>query len=122
MYSSLSILLLCEILIYVFSFVDRDMFMCFRGGGVGHKMPQDLFELLRSDGASAENAENDFDFGRLEEEDDEEIDDEEMSCEDEDSEDEGNVDGNHDEEDVIVADEGEEFDDDYLAQEGYGTL
>jgi len=113
------------------------MFMCFRGGGVGHKMPQDLFELLRSDGASAENAENDFDFGRLEEEDDKEIDDEEMSCEDEDSkdedsededgededsEDEGNVDGNHDEEDVIVADKGEELDDDYLTQEGYGAL
>ncbi|KAG2065338.1 hypothetical protein BDR04DRAFT_1121904 [Suillus decipiens] len=109
---------------------DCDMFMCYRGGGVGHKMPQDLFEHLWSDSAIVENAENEFDFGRLEEEDDEI---EEMSCEDEDSEGEDSEgedsegedsedEDSEDEEDMIIADEGEELDDQYLAQEGFGTL
>src|SRR6267154_2024246 len=40
---------LYEILTYIFSFVDHDMFMRFRGGGVGHKMTRDLDELLQSD-------------------------------------------------------------------------
>jgi hypothetical protein len=94
-------------------------------------MSEDLYELLRSDGAIvSESAEEDF---NLEQEDDEEIDaeeidDEEMGSEDEGSEDEGSEEmgseneGSEDEEDVIVVDEDEELDDDYLAQEGYGAL
>jgi hypothetical protein len=89
-------------------------------------MSEDLYELLRSDGAIAsESVEEDF---NLEQEDDEEIDaeeidDEEMGSEDEGSEDEGSEEmGSEDEEDVIVADEDEELNDDYLAQEGYGAL
>ncbi|KAG2744431.1 hypothetical protein P692DRAFT_20878210 [Suillus brevipes Sb2] len=111
---------------YVNHFVDHDMFMRFRGGGVRHKMSEDLYELLRSDGAIvSESAEEDF---NLEQEDDEEIDaeeidDEEMGSEDEGSEEMGSEnEGSEDEEDVIVVDEDEELDDDYLAQEGYGAL
>jgi hypothetical protein len=88
-------------------------------------MSQDLYELLRIDGAIVENAENEFDFRRLEEEDDEI---EEMSCEGEDSEGEDSKgednegDNSEDEEDIIIADEGEELDDEYLTQEGFGAL
>jgi hypothetical protein len=85
-------------------------------------MSQDLYELLRSDGAIVENAENEFDFGRFEEED---VEIEEMSCEDDDSEgddsegedgedDDSKGEDGEDEEDIIIADEGEELDDEYL--------
>lgn len=107
----------------MFSFVDRDMFMRFRGGGVGHKMSEDLFELLQSDGAIAsESAEDEFDLEQEDDDENEEIDDE-MGSENEGSEEMGSEnEGSEDDEDVIVADEDEELDDDYLAQEGYGAL
>jgi hypothetical protein len=108
-------------------------------------MSQDLFELLWSDSTIVENAENEFDFGRFEGEDDEI---KEMNCEDDDSEGENSEgedskgedskgedsegedsegedskgEDSEDEEDIIIADEGEELDDEYLAQEGFGTL
>ncbi|KAG2078883.1 hypothetical protein BDR04DRAFT_1146573 [Suillus decipiens] len=100
--------------------------MCFRGGGVGHKMSQDLFELLWSDGAIVlKSAENEF---NLEQEDDKEIDAKEIDDKEIGSKDEGSKEmgseneGSKDEEDVIVVDEEEELNDDYLAQEGYGAL
>ncbi|KAG0695610.1 hypothetical protein DFH29DRAFT_879939 [Suillus ampliporus] len=112
---------------YVNHFVDRDMFMRFRGGGVGHKMTRDLDELLRSDGASVDDGDvEDFvvteptDDGDIDGEVDEGEDEDEDSDQDSDEDSEGENDG--EEEDKVRADEGEELDDDVLAQEGYGAL
>ncbi|KAG2078318.1 hypothetical protein BDR04DRAFT_998991, partial [Suillus decipiens] len=44
---------------YVNHFVDQDMFMDFRGGSVGHKMLEDLYELLQSEGTVENIDEND---------------------------------------------------------------
>lgn len=57
---------------------------------------------------------NEFDRGRLEEEDDEI---EKISCEDEDSKGEDSKDG----EDMIIAYERKELGDEYLTQEGFGA-
>ncbi|KAI9456716.1 hypothetical protein HD554DRAFT_2304192, partial [Boletus coccyginus] len=36
--------------LYVNIFVNRDMFMCYRGGGIGHKMTRDCDEILHAEG------------------------------------------------------------------------
>ena len=117
---------LCDILTYIFSFVDHDMFMRFRGGGVGHKMTRDLDELLQSDctivdPAYADNIE--VDCGTLEVlEGSDDVDEDEDSDDSDDEDEDSDGEGGRDDDDCIRADEGEELDDDVLAQEGYGAL
>lgn len=126
-------------------FVDRDMFMRFRGGGIGHKITRDWDEFLQQEGHSIpQDYDTDLDdddklserrsegFNEMSSGEDEvdeigEVDDEgkegqggrdEDESEDEDEEDE--EDG--DDVDRVIADEGEELDDDIWAREGYGAL
>jgi hypothetical protein len=78
-------------------FVDRDMFMHYQGGGVGHKISHKWDGFLQSDGAQMMNEEAE-------------------------EEEEGEIEADEDDPDRIEADEGEELDDDFLVAEGYGTL
>ncbi|KAG2078852.1 hypothetical protein BDR04DRAFT_1165576, partial [Suillus decipiens] len=106
---------------YVNIFVDRDIFMRYRGGGVGHKISREWDKFLQSDGAQVmdeedeEQEEEDGEEGEGESEGEDEIEDEDDEGQDED-EDEGEEDP-----DRIEADEGEELDDEFLAAEGYGA-
>ncbi|KAG2337819.1 hypothetical protein BDR05DRAFT_952336 [Suillus weaverae] len=126
---------------YVNMFVDRDMFMRFRGGGVSHKVSCKWDAFLQSDGARMMNEEEEEDDDGDDDDDDDDDDDEEEEEEeeeeedededededeeDEDGDDEEEDDENNDDEedpDRVEADEGEELDDDFLAAEGYGAL
>jgi hypothetical protein len=111
------------------SFVDCDIFMCFHGGGVGHQVTREWDEFLQHDGAVVSVDDDEhlaFEVG----DDDDDKHGEDDADNDEDDEDDGDNDNNgkdgHEEgindEDQIRADEGEELDDNILAQEGYGAL
>ncbi|KAG2033983.1 hypothetical protein BDR03DRAFT_935455 [Suillus americanus] len=106
---------------YVNIFVDRDMFMHFRGGGVGHKVTREWDNFLQSDRAPANTPDNN------EEWDDVDMDTREDGEEDGEEE-EGELDEGEDEEDEedpdnrVEADSDEGLDDDVLAREGYGAL
>ncbi|KAG2125107.1 hypothetical protein DEU56DRAFT_825868 [Suillus clintonianus] len=103
---------------YVNIFVDRDMFMRFRGGGVGHKATRDWDEFLQREGhdeagSNSSDSEEGVEGEGSESEDDDgglEVDEEQDGQ------------GDEDVEDRVIADDGEELDDDVLAQEGYGAL
>ncbi|KAG1888127.1 hypothetical protein F4604DRAFT_1916045 [Suillus subluteus] len=102
-------------------YVNTDMFMHYRGGGVGYKISRGWDEFLQSDGAHVEHVEEEGDRDadiEDEEDEDEEADDEE----DDDGEDDDGDDDEDEDEDRIEADKGEELDDDFLAAEGYGAL
>ncbi|KAG0703308.1 hypothetical protein DFH29DRAFT_998600 [Suillus ampliporus] len=95
---------------YVNHFVDRDMFMRFRGGGVGHKVTWEWDEFLRNDGTAASQDEEVIELREVV---DEVVDDNDSEgSASEDLGDEGNP--------VQVGADGE--DDEFLAQEGYGAL
>jgi hypothetical protein len=104
----------------IYRFVDRDMFMQFWGGGVGHKATRDWDEFLQSEGHEPNEVGDDSS--------DEENDEEEEDSEDEDieadvnEEPEDSSSDEEDEEDIVIADNSEELDDDILAEEGYGAL
>ncbi|KIJ60802.1 hypothetical protein HYDPIDRAFT_116648 [Hydnomerulius pinastri MD-312] len=124
---------------YVNMFVDRDMFMRLRGGGIGHKATRDWDDFLQREGRKPQDGEAlqdeedvDVEMQEGDEVDEEEEEEEEEEWEDieeggdhdgeEDGEDEDDNDDNEDDEDRVVADDGEELDDDILAAEGYGAL
>jgi hypothetical protein len=100
------------------------MFMGYRGGGIGHKATQEWNDILQHEGHGAEEVveadEGDLDIdvgeNHSEEEDVENLWDDEG-----DGNDEGDGD-DEDDEDCVLADEGEELDDNILAEEGYGAL
>ncbi|KAG2129235.1 uncharacterized protein EDB93DRAFT_1256297 [Suillus bovinus] len=87
---------------WFYFYVNMDMFMQYRGGGIGHKISRRWDEFLQSDGPSMDHVEEEGDRDENEEEEDEEEDENE-----------------EEEEDRIEADEGEELDDDFLAAEGH---
>ncbi|KAG1856388.1 hypothetical protein DFJ58DRAFT_840899 [Suillus subalutaceus] len=107
---------------YMNIFVDRDMFMRFRGGGIGHKATRDWDDILQHEGHGAEEEEEGDPLEEIAdgvsdadaEEEQEDIEDDNGDSESD--EEEG------DDEDRVIADEGEELDDDVLAEEGYGAL
>lgn len=117
---------------HYYRFVDRDMFMRFRGGGIGHKATRDWDQHLQKEGRvprdyhDGDDAEEPTDAINREVDDGIDIGDEDEVDldpeENEGQEDEG-VDGDYENRlDQVVADEGEELDDDIWAQEGYGAL
>ncbi|KAN0101367.1 hypothetical protein V8E55_001351 [Tylopilus felleus] len=113
---------------YVNMFVDRDMFMWFRGSGVGHKSTRDWDQILQQEGCEVRQ-DPDLDLRDGEEElemvigsDLEEEDNLELQV---DEENRGEPEDRSDEEhelDQIMADEGEELDKNIWAQEGYEAL
>ncbi|KAG2739152.1 hypothetical protein P692DRAFT_201873415 [Suillus brevipes Sb2] len=134
---------------YLNMFVDRDTFMRFRGGGIGHKAMWDWDEFLQGEGCKTQSIaqedsrrgdeldlEDEGEIEDLEEQDEEDTDeeDDEEGDEDDDDDDEDDDDSDEDDdeddededdeddEDRVLADEGEELDDDLLAEEGYGAL
>jgi hypothetical protein len=108
----------------MYRFVDRDMFMRFRGGGVGHKATRGWDEFLQREGHGHDNAGDDGSESEEDVEEDSELDDDldtEVNAEAE----EHDRSSDEDDEDIVIADDGEELDDDVLAEEGYnlwGTL
>jgi hypothetical protein len=126
----------------IYRFVDRDIFMRFRGGGIGHKAMRDWDDFLqgakadtsaqedsemRGDESDLEDEGDLEDLGMQEEGTDEEdsADEEEGANEEEGADNDGDDDadiGQDDDNDRVLADEGEELDDDLLAEEGYGAL
>ncbi|KAG1864616.1 hypothetical protein C8R48DRAFT_656144 [Suillus tomentosus] len=113
-YSSYRALQSHSLYFYVNHFVDRDMFMRFRGGGVGHKVTREWDEFLRNDGAVPSHEEEDVQL------DPEESDMEDEAVDDHDSDGSAHEDPGDDEENEVWVDE--ELDDDFLACEGYGAL
>jgi hypothetical protein len=103
-------------------FVDRDMFMRFRGGAIGHKGMRDWDDVLQCEEHIAEdlNSEADKDI-EMEDEDgsDDKLD--EGDVKEGDKSDEGDENEDNDE-DRIIAEYGEVLDDDILIEEGYGAL
>jgi len=111
------------------------MFMRYRGGGIGHKATQEWNDILQHEGHGAEEVveadEGDLDIdvgeNHLEEEDvgnlwdDKGDGNDEGDGDDKDGNDQDDRD-NEDNEDCVLADEGEELDDNILAEEGYGAL
>jgi hypothetical protein len=111
--------------------------MRFRGGGIGHKSTRDWDELLQSerggvqdpmhDDTRAEEGSERTEQVAHEEIEEEEPDEEQLGEEPEDDtgEVEGNMEVGEDDEielDRVIADDGEELDEDVWAREGYGTL
>jgi hypothetical protein len=117
-----------------YRFVDRDIFMRFRGGGIGHKAMQEWDKFLQggeTESGAQEDSEMWGDESDLEDEGDMEDLEEEGTDEDEEGTDEdeegsdadvGQDDDDDDEDDRVLADKGKELDDDLLAEKGYGTL
>jgi len=106
--------------------------MRFRGGGVGHMVTREWDELLQREGREAplddENVGNDL---KSEDSDDELAWDVGVGTQapgdgmDEEGEALGNSDSDGsegEEDDIVIADDGEELDEDLWAQEGYGSL
>ena len=115
------------------SFVDRDMFMRFRGGGIGHKVTREWDEFLQREGRKPPPNDEDVEPIDLQPEDSEsELEDEieqdgqggdEPSDTDSSSSDsDGSDESEDDEDDILIADEGEELDEAIWAQEGYDAL
>ncbi|KAH7890138.1 hypothetical protein F5I97DRAFT_1924654 [Phlebopus sp. FC_14] len=129
---------------YVSMFVDRDMFMRFQGGGIGHKVTRDWDKFLQREGRKAPNdSEDEMNSFRMEGKGtwkdvlDEEADEEgtkkggDNEGSDEKADKKGAKEGDSDdnkeseddnEEDLLVANEGKELDEYIWEQEGYGTL
>ncbi|KAG1831269.1 hypothetical protein EV424DRAFT_1573313 [Suillus variegatus] len=117
---------------YVNMFVDRDMFMQFRGGAVGHKAMQEWDNILQWEGHIVEDLESEADEDiEMEDEDssDEELDegdieegDESDEGDENEDEDDDDDDDEDEDEDRIIAEYGEVLDDDILIEEGYGAL
>lgn len=112
---------------YVNCFVDRDMFMRFRGGAVGHKAMRDWDEFLQREGhgvggnGQAHDNEDDHD-GPYEEVASEEDEVDELDDGSDDGKDEERPGDESEEEDDdvrVVADEGEVLDYDIFEAEGY---
>ncbi|KAG2070620.1 hypothetical protein BDR04DRAFT_1155262 [Suillus decipiens] len=127
------------VLYYVNMFVDRDMFMRFRGGAVGHKGMREWDDILQREGHVPEDSDDeteDMDEAAITEEFDEDgIAEGDKGDADEDECDEEDEEGNNNEieeddddglmdndEDEIIADDGKELDDNILIEEGYGAL
>ncbi|KAG0693328.1 hypothetical protein DFH29DRAFT_1007394 [Suillus ampliporus] len=107
---------------YVNMFVDRDMFMRFRGGTVGHKEYVEPDEDIQMEDEGNVAEELDDEEGDVEEvEADENSSDKEEDDAEDDAEDEVDI-LKEDTEDRITAEYGEVLDDDVLADEGYGAL
>src|ERR1700722_13483359 len=122
------------------SLVDRDMFMRFLDGGVGHKSTRHVSHRLRSDHPVDENAGEmpPTDLGHMtidganvligreeeqEEEEEEEEQEEEEEVEEEEVEEEEVEEGEGDlEDDALGEEDGEENDADVPENDGYGTL
>jgi hypothetical protein len=104
----------------MYRFVDRDMFMRFRGGGVGHQATRGWDEFLQREGHGRDNSGDDS----LDLEEDVEGENSELDDDLEVHEEEGEQDSSsgEDDEDIVIPDNGEELDDDVLAEEGYGAL
>lgn len=109
--------------------------MRYRGGGIGHKATWDWNDTLQYEGHGAEEVEeadegdSDIDVGEDDSEEGDIWDDEDDGNNENGNNDDGNgedgngEDGNDEgDEDRVLADEGEELDDDILAEEGYGAL
>ena len=102
--------------------------MRFRGGGIGHRVTREWDEFLQHEGR--EPPPDDEDIGlEVQSEDSEDEPEWEVGVGTGDGMDEGDEHGNPEleesegkDDDVIVADEGEELDEDIWAQEGYGSL
>jgi len=132
-------------------FVDRDMFMQFRGGGIGHTISREWDKVLQADRRIAKQDKNEkFHYGKsrsqartTKEHHEEDMDDreddsglrdvddssddsemgEQLESRDDDEEgDDGDEAEAEDPEDRIIADEGEELDEELFAQEGYDAL
>ncbi|KAG2030236.1 hypothetical protein BDR03DRAFT_878828 [Suillus americanus] len=116
-FNTCSLYIDATLLIYLPSFVDRDMFMRFRGGGVGHKVTREWNEFLRNDGTVPSYEEEDI---QLDPEESQQADMEDEAVDDDDSDGSAPEDLGDDEENEIWADE--ELDDGFLAREGYGAL
>ncbi|KAJ8595466.1 HAD-like protein [Rhizopogon salebrosus TDB-379] len=105
---------------YVNMFVDRDMFMRFRGGGVGHKVTREWDDFLQSDGAAtkvedSDDEDPDVDMDASENADENGVEDDAELDENEEEDDE------EEDPDKVMADSDEELDDDVLAREGKPT-
>ncbi|KAG1855212.1 hypothetical protein DFJ58DRAFT_660000 [Suillus subalutaceus] len=113
-----------------YRFIDRDIFMRFHGGGIGHKAMREWDEFLQggeTESGAQEDSEMRGDESDLEDEGDMEDLEEEGTDEDEEGTDEdkegSDTDvGQDNDDDRVLADEGEELDDDLFAEEGYGAL
>jgi hypothetical protein len=109
----------------LFRFVDRDMFMRFRGGAVGHKAMRGWDDILQQDGHVIEDLDGEVEEDiEMDDEDssDEELDEEDIEGDESEDSDETDEDEEESDEDWIIADYGEVLDDDILADEGYGAL
>jgi len=117
------------------SFVDRDMFMRFRGGGIGHKGSRHWDKFLQSDGAKvrAEDEEDEEEGSDIADEGSDDGEAVQFDEVDEDEEQEGDVEEGEEEEnrdlvdqmdneDPIIPDDDEILDDHILIEEGYGAL
>ncbi|KAH7918173.1 hypothetical protein BV22DRAFT_1025018, partial [Leucogyrophana mollusca] len=118
---------------YVNIFVDRDMFMRYRGGGIGHKATRHWDAMLQRDdqvpasaGGDVNNRVNSTHAIDDDDEHQEGGSDEENEFEgqtDEEGSDGPGEDDEYEEDpDRMVAQDGEELDDDVLDEEGYGML
>ncbi|KAF8546686.1 hypothetical protein OG21DRAFT_1501891 [Imleria badia] len=108
---------------YVNIFVDRDIFMRFRGGGVGHKITRDWDKLLQREGRHNPPSEDSSDEGSSSDsEDDMEGNEELGEDEAEEAEAQGGTGRIDDGVDVVVADDGEELDEVIWDAEGYDAL
>jgi hypothetical protein len=93
------------------------MFMCFQGGGVGHKVTQEWDECLWKNGAVPSHEEEDI---QLNSEEWQQADMEDEAVDNDNSDGSIPEDPSNDEENENWADE--ELDDGFLAHEGYGAL
>lgn len=107
------------------------MFMRFRGGGIGHKVTREWDDFLQREGCDPPLDDHDEDIvDNVESEDSADELEEEIEIEMGDGIGEEREDGINsesdesegEEDDIIVADEGEELDKEIWAQEGYGPL
>ena len=102
--------------------------MRFRGGGVGHKVTREWDEFLQREGREPPPDDEDIGIESQSEDSGDELE-WEVGVTGDGIDEEGDELGNSEleesdgeEEDVIVADKGEELDEDIWAQEGYGAL
>ena len=105
------------------------MFMRFRGGGIGHKVTREWDEFLQREGREPPPDDEDIDIELQSEDSEDELEREVgvgtgdgMDEEEDELGNPGSEGSEGEEDDVIVADEGEELDEDIWAQEGYGSL
>jgi hypothetical protein len=109
----------------MYRFVDRDIFMWFCGGRIGHKATHNWDKFLQLEGHGHDEASDDSDLEEdMEDDSNLEVDDirlEEGQDGKGDEDEEEEADNNNDK-DRVIADDGEEVYSDVLAAEGYGAL